>query len=102
MEQLKDKGIVGIEKISFKHDENVKILKGLCKNEQIRNQLIDSRFKISIGNTKKMVYFEPNLKPFVQCNNCVKYGHKTEQCKQIGVCANSNEATHKTELFKYN
>ena len=77
MEQLKDKGHLSIDKITFKHGENVKMLKELCKNEQIRKQLTYSRFKISIGNTKKLVYFEPNL--FVQCNNFVEYGHKKEQ-----------------------
>ena len=97
LEQLKEKGISSVEKVSFKHHDDVKILKGVCINEQTRNLLIDTRFKISIGSERRMVYIEPNMKPFFQCTKCVKFGHKIEQCNQVQVCAKCNESTHKTE-----
>lgn len=96
--QLNEIGIEHYDKLSFNHGPDKRVLKGICKNEETKINLINKKIDIKIGYTRKSIYIEPNIKPINQCRNCWQFGeHKESACEYEPICAICGKKKHHTD-----
>ncbi|KNZ79419.1 hypothetical protein J132_10229 [Termitomyces sp. J132] len=72
--------------------QSVATLRIICSNPEVANNLI--RECIFVGG--RQVTIQKDLKEPIRCNNCQKYGHTHNKCKDESRCANCSETSHLT------
>lgn len=87
-QDLLDQGIV--ECLPFKN-ENRKMVKAKCKDEETKNLLLTNH--ITIGFNQRF-YTEPYIKLPTQCGKCKKFGHTSNQCNSSEVCSSCGSDEH--------
>ena len=90
---------LGIDKISkFSNKEDYKMVKAICKNEDLMNRLIKNGLFLNYCKFKIEKYMRP-IKP-VQCFNCQKFGHYSSACDQISSTCVKCSGKHKLSECK--
>ena len=82
-DELKDRGVVGVNRVTLKKEEKVIFL--MFGAPELSKEIIVSYLKV------KVALFVPNL---MHCFNCNKFGHTSQCCKVAVKCPDCGKDKH--------